>query len=333
MTPTNNPPDKRDELADSYELPNRVKETVPDPLVTVFTVTYQHAHYIRDCIEGVLMQKTTFPVEYVIGEDCSTDGTREIVLEYAKKYPDKIRVVTADRNVGLKANAERCRKALRGKYAALCEGDDYWTDPLKLQKQVEFLEANPGYVMCYHAHRVLANDTLSGTIKGKDYTGDELVATPPGIATATKMTRVVSPGITGGDSAQLGGDHFMNAYLGMFGKCKFLPSVGPSVYRAHGKGNWTSKDEKARLHGTIRSKINVYRYFLGQQDHRRTMISLGALGEQMEKSWHLINDKPKPFEANTSRARVVCGGLRLELHYGPFLAALKKKIKGPRKKR
>jgi len=143
MTPTNNPPDKRDELADSYELPNRVKETVPDPLVTVFTVTYQHAHYIRDCIEGVLMQKTTFPVEYVIGEDCSTDGTREIVLEYAKKYPDKIRVVTADRNVGLKANAERCRKALRGKYAALCEGDDYWTDPLKLQKQVEFLEANP----------------------------------------------------------------------------------------------------------------------------------------------------------------------------------------------
>lgn len=317
----------------SYELPNRVMETVPDPLVTVFTITYQQAEYIRDCIEGVLMQKTTFPVEYVIGEDCSTDGTREIVFGYAKKYPGKIRVVTADRNVGLKANAERCRNVLRGKFVALCEGDDYWTDPLKLQKQVEFLEANPDYVMCYHAHRVLANGSLSGPIGGKDYSGDELVATPPGIATATKMARVVRRSKTGWAAEQLGGDHFMNAYLGMFGKCKFLSSVGASVYRVHGKGSWTSKDEAARLHGTIRSKINVYRYFAEQQDRHRSMISLRALGDQMEKSWHLIHDKPKPFQVNTSRTRVVIGGLRFELHYGPLVAALKRALGRLKRKR
>ena len=132
-------------VSDSYELPNRVLDVIPEPMVTVRTSTYQHAPYIRECIEGVLEQKTTFPVEFIIGEDFSIDGTREIVFEYAEKYLDKIRVLTADYNVGAKANSTRCRRASRGKYMAICEGDDYWTDPLKLQKQVDFLEANPDY--------------------------------------------------------------------------------------------------------------------------------------------------------------------------------------------
>ena len=91
------------------------------------------------------MQKTDFPIEFIIGEDFSNDGTREIVFEYAKNYPDIIRVFTSDYNVGSKANGRRCINAARGKYMALCEGDDYWVDPLKLQKQVDFLEKNPDY--------------------------------------------------------------------------------------------------------------------------------------------------------------------------------------------
>lgn len=136
-------------IHDSYELPNRVLDTMPEPMVTVRTSTYQHAPYIKQCIEGVLMQKTTFPFEFIIGEDFSTDGTRETVFEYAKKYPDIIRVITADYNVGSKANGRRCAKASRGKYMALCEGDDYWTDPLKLQKQVDFLETHSDYGLVY----------------------------------------------------------------------------------------------------------------------------------------------------------------------------------------
>lgn len=132
-------------IADSYELPNNVIESIPNPLVTVRTSTYQHGAFIKDCIKGVLMQKTTFPFEFIIGEDFSTDGTREIVFDYARKYPNIIRVVTADYNVGMRANGVRCERRARGKYFALCEGDDYWTDPLKLQKQVEFLEENPDY--------------------------------------------------------------------------------------------------------------------------------------------------------------------------------------------
>lgn len=132
----------------SYELPNNVLMSVPEPLVSVRTSTYNHGKYIRQCIEGVLMQKTDFPFEYIIGEDCSTDDTMDIVKEYAEKYPDVIRVVTADRNVGMKGNGVRCIERCRGKYIAICEGDDYWTDPFKLQRQVDFLESHPQMGVC-----------------------------------------------------------------------------------------------------------------------------------------------------------------------------------------
>lgn len=113
------------------------------PLVSARIITYNHEPYIARAIEGVLMQETDFPIELVIGEDCSTDRTRDIVFEYQKKYPEIIRVVTSEHNVGSYQNGLRTTNACRGKYIAYCEGDDYWTDPLKLQKQVDFLEANP----------------------------------------------------------------------------------------------------------------------------------------------------------------------------------------------
>jgi len=115
-------------------------------------LTYNHAPYIQQAIEGVLEQKTTFPFELVIGEDCSTDGTREIVFSYQKKYPDIICVVTSEKNVGLKKNGIRTGKACKGKYIAFCEGDDYWHNPEKLQMQVELLEANPDVSLVHSEH-------------------------------------------------------------------------------------------------------------------------------------------------------------------------------------
>jgi glycosyltransferase involved in cell wall biosynthesis len=113
------------------------------PLVSVHMITFNHEPYIARAIEGVLMQETDFPIDLVIGEDCSTDGTREIVLEYQKKHPETIRVITSARNVGPSANELRTDRACRGKYLAYCEGDDYWHHPLKLQKQVDYLESHP----------------------------------------------------------------------------------------------------------------------------------------------------------------------------------------------
>jgi glycosyltransferase involved in cell wall biosynthesis len=114
-----------------------------DPLVSVKMITYNHAAFITQAIECVLKQKTNFPFELVIGEDCSTDGTRDIVFDYQKKYPNIIRVITSEKNVGMKKNAYRAVKACRGKYVAFCEGDDYWHNPEKLQKQVDYLESHP----------------------------------------------------------------------------------------------------------------------------------------------------------------------------------------------
>lgn len=126
-----------------------------EPLVSIRVVTYNQVNYIRACLDGILMQKTNFPFEIVVGEDCSTDGTREIVFEYQEKYPNQITVITSDHNVGVRANSSRIRSISRGKYYAVCDGDDYWSDSLKLQKQVDFLESHPDYVMVYSDIKVV----------------------------------------------------------------------------------------------------------------------------------------------------------------------------------
>jgi len=126
------------------------------PLVSVRMATYNHEKWIAQAIEGVVNQKTDFEYELVIGEDCSTDRTREICFEYQKRYPDKIRVLWADVNVNSigSGNAGRINAHCRGEFLATCEGDDYWTDPLKLQKQVEFMEAHEEYSVCFTKHDI-----------------------------------------------------------------------------------------------------------------------------------------------------------------------------------
>lgn len=99
------------------------------PIVSVAIVTYNHEPFIAQAIEGVLMQNVTFPIELIIGEDCSTDNTYEIVLDYQRKFPDVVRIITSEHNVGMSANGARILKACNGKYIALCDGDDYWTNP------------------------------------------------------------------------------------------------------------------------------------------------------------------------------------------------------------
>lgn len=123
----------------------------PPPVVTVVCVTYNHAPYIRDALEGFVMQKTDFPFEVLVHDDASTDGTADIVREYEKKYPGIIRGIYQKENQysrGVVISREFIYPQVRGKYVALCEGDDYWTDPLKLQKQVDALEAHPELDSC-----------------------------------------------------------------------------------------------------------------------------------------------------------------------------------------
>ncbi len=113
-----------------------------NPMVSVCMITYNHEPYIRQAIEGVLVQQCQFPIEIVIGEDCSTDNTRFICEEYYARYPQLIKLLKSDFNLGMIQNFIRTLKNCTGKYIALCEGDDYWTDHYKLQKQVNLLEMN-----------------------------------------------------------------------------------------------------------------------------------------------------------------------------------------------
>lgn len=122
-------------------------------LVSISCITYNHSAYIRQCLDGMLMQQTTFGFEILIHDDCSTDGTDDIIREYVSRYPQIIKPLFEEENqyqqgkpIGtIVWNLPRAK----GKYIAMCEGDDYWTDSLKLQKQVDFMEANPEYGLCY----------------------------------------------------------------------------------------------------------------------------------------------------------------------------------------
>jgi glycosyltransferase involved in cell wall biosynthesis len=122
-------------------------------------ITYNHEAYIQEAIDGVLMQKTDFPIELVIGEDCSTDKTREICCEYQMKYPNIIKLLLPEKNIGMQQNSYNVLMACTGKYIALCEGDDYWTDPYKLQKQVNFLESHSEYGIVNSDVNVLYQET------------------------------------------------------------------------------------------------------------------------------------------------------------------------------
>lgn len=162
------------------------------PLVSVSVPTYQQVKYISECLDGILMQQTSFVIEIIIGDDGSTDGTREICEKYAKRYQHKIRLFNRDRKLSQYVDSEGYltrfngiwnRMSARGKYLAICEGDDYWTDPLKLQKQIDFLESNSdcglvhtnfnivqeGQAREYKINRTIINDnnTLESLLLGK----------------------------------------------------------------------------------------------------------------------------------------------------------------------
>ncbi len=126
--------------------------------VSVFILTYNHERFVADAIEGALRQKTDFSYEIVIADDCSTDGTREVIRRYGEREPERIRVLLNRHNIGALQTIVRAFAACRGQYVAMVEGDDYWTNPDKLQRQVDFLDSHPDHTMCFHAVTVAWDD-------------------------------------------------------------------------------------------------------------------------------------------------------------------------------
>lgn len=147
-----------------------------NPLVSVLMITYNHESYIAQAIEGILAQQTDFEFELIIGEDASKDKTREICFEYQKKHPEKIRVLWSEKNVNhLNGNMQRVRGNARGAFFAYCEGDDYWTDPQKLQRQVELLRKYPQAGICFSGTDYYFEKLGKTVPYDPQYTPEELV--------------------------------------------------------------------------------------------------------------------------------------------------------------
>ncbi len=154
----------------------------PAPVVAVWMLTYNHKRYIAQAIDGVINQKTSFHFKLYIGEDCSTDGTREICLEYKINCPKQIELLLTTKNSIIENSRNTYKACINSgaRYIAMCEGDDYWTDPLKLQKQVDFMEANPDFAICYHrveelrVDGTLKTESLNVELNPKVYTIEDL---------------------------------------------------------------------------------------------------------------------------------------------------------------
>ena len=170
-----------------------------EPLVSICCITYNHKEYIRDALDGFLSQRTDFPYEILINDDASTDGTADIIREYEQKYPEKIRALLQTENQYSKGITNPSGAfnfpRVRGSYVAMCEGDDYWTDPEKLQKQVDYMEAHPDCSLCFHSARIITVDGSLSDKRMRPYpesrivSPSEIVDKPQGYAMASMMFR------------------------------------------------------------------------------------------------------------------------------------------------
>ncbi len=217
------------------------------PLVSVSCKTYMHENFIRDAIEGFVMQKTTFRVEVLIHDDASTDKTADIVREYEKKHPQLIKTTYQIENqYKKKPKTDKHVKPhpRRGKYVALCEGDDYWTDPLKLQKQVEFLEGNEDYVLTYHNWVELVD-------------GD--VRPPKKLFSSTHTLLFRNIDIQHHSLPKvLNGDTVLKFMLSAYGKFGYVENILPAVKRRDSMGIWNSLTETEK----VEAKINTFQQML-----------------------------------------------------------------------
>lgn len=257
-----------------YEISNPAMIAIT-PLVSVHMMTFNHGPYLAEAIEGVIAQKADFPIELIIGEDCSTDNTREIALDFQRRYPHLIRVIYSEQNVGGHNNFRRVLEACRGELIALCEGDDYWTDSSKLQKQVDFLEMNPDYALCLHNSIVVhENGNASHVAKTKiwdtctleelvtnfnDFTRDFLVS--PAHTSSLVFKNHLITEFPDWFHHSKSGDLPLMILLCKYGKAKFINEM-MSVYRIHPGGISSSShhatdfyENRAKMYEGLRSSL------------------------------------------------------------------------------
>lgn len=227
-------------------------------------ITYNHERFIRRALASVIMQEANFDYELVIGEDCSTDQTRQIVLEFQKEHPDRIRLLDTPVKLGMNMNVIRTFNECRAEYVALIDGDDYWTSPYKLQKQVDFLDGHPECSTCFHPVQVVFVDQkrrpqLYPARLEKDFYTLEDILNRNFMGTCSVMFRrglikQLPDWFTSGKILDWP-LHILNAEHGGIGLIREVMGV----YRVHGGGVWWSTNPIQRAQESIKTldRINV----------------------------------------------------------------------------
>lgn len=225
-------------------------------MVSVCCSTYNHEKYIADAIEGIIMQKTNFKFEILLHDDASTDKTADIIKHYEQKYPKVIKPIYQTVNQyskGVKISPTFNYPRAKGKYIALCEGDDYWTDPQKLQIQFDCLESNPDIVCCYHNAYVFDDNGIITDSKlpfgqQKSHTSFEMMSGTSFILTLTAFFRFIDVLKDYPSEAKhvTNGDVFLFSILGQYGSGMYLPIIKPAAYRVHEGGIWSMKTEREK---------------------------------------------------------------------------------------
>ncbi|TNC80760.1 MAG: hypothetical protein C9356_12740 [Oleiphilus sp.] len=267
-------------------------------VVSVCVVTYKQEDYIEQCLESIVRQKTNFRFELIIGEDCSPDGTSNIVRKFSEKYPEIVTPIIRTRNVGGHRNFIDVFERAKGKYIAYCEGDDYWIDPLKLQKQYDALERQPEIDLCFHPAKEYRNEKFHGVINS--YYREETVVPVEKVIegrggympTASLMIRMsaIYPFPDWFIDKAPVGDSFIQALGSMRGGALFLPKP-MSSYRRYSEGSVTQKGKS----GTLSSKVLIdkalnYLYCYKQLPSQKSMpsIELACCRQLIEVLGHSI---------------------------------------------
>ena len=210
--------------------------------ISVAMITYNHEAYIEQAVESVMQQTGDFELELIIGEDNSKDNTRALVQRLANQYPDKIKLLLWSPNIGMMPNFVKTLDACTGQYVAILEGDDYWTDPLKLQKQLDYMQAHPACAMCYHNANVLIIET-GQTHPANTHT--QQVGGLKDLILATDFAQMMTGSMFYRNTyfnalpswlvKQHAGDRALPIILATYGEIHYNPAI-MSVYRKHQGG-------------------------------------------------------------------------------------------------
>jgi glycosyltransferase involved in cell wall biosynthesis len=255
----------------------------PEPLVSVLVITYNHEAYIEETIQGILAQQCHFPIEIIIGEDKSPDRTLAICLDYQKKYSHLVRLVTWHENVGVNANFLRVWGRARGKYVAVCEGDDYWVDPAKLTKQVAIMEGSPETTLCGAMVRVqdASQPDLDAVFGPKQWKSQYELEDVIGLQlfqTSTYLFRASGFKIPECGHRVVCLDCVLMAAAAIQGSLKGIPDT-VSVYRMHGGGIFAGLDWARRYEHWI-AMFQAVLAFVDERDFpiiRKKIDSLRSL--------------------------------------------------------